>query len=457
VLVLTGALVACDTPEPTLEGLWLSQGYGFLIEIDSTTATPYEVTEISCIPSGDVMVRESVEPDGSWRLNARNDPSGAFLILESASTARLKRTGTASDIMLRRAAARPVVCDQPVADTPLTNFDVFWTVYKEHYPLFEMKDLDWDSVRTAVRPQITDATTPDELFDLLTAMIAPLEDAHTSIASNSSDRQFWGHRADPDLDGLSTIPEAIGKLEITFGQALDIIESRYLQGELRSFCNGHLQFGQLPGGVAYIRLDGEGGYTDLPGFAAQLETMEAALDTIFTASQDASGVILDVRKNFGGSDLLSLALASRLAGEEYFAFAKVARLDPDDPDQRTPPQERHVPVSSRPSFHGPVAQLIGPYTISAGETLTQALMGREPHIVRVGENTQGVFSDVLGRRLPNGWEVGLPNELFLTESGEYFDGPGIPPDVTVPVFRADDIAAGRDPALERALELLDGG
>jgi hypothetical protein len=29
-------------------------------------------------------------------------------------------------------------------------------------------------------------------------------------------------------------------------------------------------------------------------------------------------------------------------------------------------------------------------------------MGRTPHVVRIGEPTQGVYSDVPGRRLPNG-------------------------------------------------------
>ena len=106
--------------------------------------------------------------------------------------------------------------------------------------------------------------------------------------------------------------------------------------------------------------------------------------------------------------------------------------------------------SARPSFHGPVVELIGPFTISAGETTTQALMGRTPKVLRIGENTQGVFSDVLGRRLPNGWDFGLPNEVFRSPDGKTFDGPGIPPDITVPVFADEDLAAGRDPALERA-------
>jgi C-terminal processing protease CtpA/Prc len=94
--------------------------------------------------------------------------------------------------------------------------------------------------------------------------------------------------------------------------------------------------------------------------------------------------------------------------------------------------------------------------VSAAETFTQALINREPKIVRVGENTQGVFSDVLGRHLPNGWQFGLPNERFVT-NGKSYDGPGIPPDVMVPVFPGSDLADGRDGGIERALAILKGG
>ena len=81
-------------------------------------------------------------------------------------------------------------------------------------------------------------------------------------------------------------------------------------------------------------------------------------------------------------------------------------------------------------------------------------MGRTPHVTRIGENTQGVFSDVLGRRLPNGWRFGLPNEVFRTPEGTTFDGVGIPPDIVVPVFADEDVAAGKDPALAMALQML---
>ena len=74
--------------------------------------------------------------------------------------------------------------------------------------------------------------------------------------------------------------------------------------------------------------------------------------------------------------------------------------------------------------------------------------------MRVGETTQGVYSDVLGKTLPNGWTVGLGNELFLTEEGETFEGKGIPADVQVPVFTDEDLANGRDSAIEKTEEIL---
>jgi C-terminal processing protease CtpA/Prc len=83
-------------------------------------------------------------------------------------------------------------------------------------------------------------------------------------------------------------------------------------------------------------------------------------------------------------------------------------------------------------------------------------MGRTPHITRIGENTQGVFS-ILDRRLPNGWSFFLPNEVCRTQEGTAFDGLGIPPNIVVPVFADDDVAGGKDPAMAKALELLKAG
>jgi C-terminal processing protease CtpA/Prc len=83
-----------------------------------------------------------------------------------------------------------------------------------------------------------------------------------------------------------------------------------------------------------------------------------------------------------------------------------------------------------------------------------ALMGRKPRIIRVGENSQGVFSDVLDRRLPNGWRLVLPNEIYATEDGESFDVTGVPPDVPAPGLSRKNFENESDPGLEKAQEIL---
>jgi C-terminal processing protease CtpA/Prc len=163
--------------------------------------------------------------------------------------------------------------------------------------------------------------------------------------------------------------------------------------------------------------------------------------------------VIDVRLNGGGSDPYGLAIAARLTSDEYVAYEKQARSDPANGSRWTDAQPSVVRPTKRPSFRGPVVELTGIHSVSAAETFTQALLHRTPHVTRVGENTQGVFSDVLGRTLPNGWRFGLPNERFVTD-GKSYDGPGIPPDITVPVFPPADLAAARDGALERAITLL---
>lgn len=307
-----------------------------------------------------------------------------------------------------------------------------------------MKGVNWDSVRTANRPRAAQAN-PQELFALLKGMFEPLQDAHTFLLANDINLRAGGGRADPEPIG----PEGRTRVE-------EIITTKYLRAPLSKWANGRVAFGYLPDSIGYLWVTGFGGYTADRSYRSMLAALNAALDSIFADARGWKGLVIDVRVNGGGADPLGLAIAARLATQPYTAYAKVARGDPKDPAKLTDPQPSVVQPSTRPGWHGPVVELTSRYSVSAAETFTQALMGRKPAIARVGENTQGVFSDVLGRVLPNGWRMGLPNELFLDGQKQSYDGPGIPPTVAVPTFTKSDLAAGRDPGLERAMALLHG-
>jgi hypothetical protein len=361
---------------------------------------------------------------------------------DSAEARRVHFDGSASDVEIRRLASKPAACGSTTADTPLNNFDVFAQTWAEQYGFFDLKHANWPAIVAEHRGRVTDKSSPVELFDVLTSMIAPFNDAHTSIRAETLQKTWNGSRRSATWLERSERP-----------RAFEVVEQKYVRGPLRSWLNGQMQFGHLDGGVAYLRIKGFSGYGSDPGFSSGLVALETALDEVFAESSTWSGLVIDVRINGGGADPYGLAIASRLATNEYVAYSKEARSNPDDPAQWTTAQPSRVQPSSRVGFKGPVVELIGIHSVSAAETFTQALMKREPKVTRVGENTQGVFSDVLGRKLPNGWRFGLPNERFVTD-GRTYDGPGIPPDVEVPVFPKADLSAGRDGALEKALEIL---
>jgi carboxyl-terminal processing protease len=61
-----------------------------------------------------------------------------------------------------------------------------------------------------------------------------------------------------------------------------------------------------------------------------------------------------------------------------------------------------------------------------------------PNVTHVGQRTRGSLSDVLTKRLPNGWFVTLSNEVYLDGAGKGWEGLGIPPTVPVAVFTGQD-------------------
>jgi hypothetical protein len=432
---------ARGTVQQTLDGLWLSDGYGRLIEFHNDEQQTFEITEVSCIRGG--RAKRKPAADGSNEIVFEEDGEvSRVTAADSPATRWIHEDGAVSSVLLRHTDAKPKICGQPTADTPLTNYQVFWETFAEHYPFFALRKLDWNAVDKKFRPQVTASTKPEELFRILSDMIEPLHDAHTFINAKSIKQRFHGYRT----------PDPMQKKNAA--RITEIIEKRYVQGSLRDFCNKQLQFGMLKNSVAYLRMHSFSDYSSDKEFAKQLDALEKALDEIFAGAAKWNGFVVDVRINTGGSDVFGVSIASRLATQEYLAYSKVIRNDIHDPDHRTPPQPVTVHVSTRPGFHGPVALLTSADSVSAAETFTMALLDRQPHVTRIGADTQGVFSDVLGRKLPNGWTFGLPNEIYLTKDGKAFDGPGVPPDIATPIFTADDLAASRDSAIGKALQVL---
>jgi len=444
IVTAAGDVPAARSQQPSATGLWATEGYGLVFDIGRDSVTGFEVTKVSCIRSMTAVT--SAPPTGALAAFSLPNDRVTFVILPGGgpSAARVHVAYAASDMIIHRIDRKPAVCDTPTPNTPLSNFDVFAETWAEQYGFFAEKKVDWKAVVAANRSRVSDATTPEQLFDILSGMISPLEDAHSFIGTTPAIGKRFG--------GVRRSPSFLAPADRNAGYAL---VNAHLTGALKSFCEGRVEFGMLGADVGYLRIRGFGGYTKGGGFEAGLSALEAALDTTFANARSWKGLVVDVRLNNGGADPYGIAIARRLTSVPYTAYVKQARSDPNDPTKWTAEQPSVVQPTSRPSFLGPVVELTGIQSISAAETFTQALMNRKPKVVRVGETTQGVFSDVLGRTLPNGWSFGLANERFVTD-GKSFDNVGIAPDIAVESFTPAARATGRDAAVERALALLQG-
>ena len=67
------------------------------------------------------------------------------------------------------------------ADNPEYNFELLWNDLDQHYSLFTVRNLNWDSIYQVYRPQVTTTTTDEELFTIMADMIEYLDDSHTFI------------------------------------------------------------------------------------------------------------------------------------------------------------------------------------------------------------------------------------------------------------------------------------
>lgn len=145
-------------------------------------------------------------------------------------------------------------------------------------------------------------------------MIQPLGDRHTYVKADDIKLGFRGSRPDP------------GELSNDdYMKYSEIVWSKYVRGELKSFCKGKIWFGLLDGSVGYLLIPAFIDFGGGPDFEAQSHSLEEALDRIFRDSGKLKGLVIDVRHNWGGYDGLGLIVASRLTRRKYLAYFKETR------------------------------------------------------------------------------------------------------------------------------------
>lgn len=334
-------------------------------------------------------------------------------------------------------------------NTPVRNFEVFTTDFRNMYGAFDAKKLDWDSLVQVYSQRVDNTISSEELYRILTEMLHELNDGHADLwAINHGYFRSWNRRDKPYFKGR----QGMNMNDVVALQ--NVIRKKYLRIDYQSgsFSGWLFFYGTIVYEQKHI------GYICIPTFNISdfpNDLIQKAVDEF----NQLDAVVIDLRFNGGGRTEAFVGLHNRFGSEEKTYLKSSYKNGPGLTDF-TPHAEHRVRPHTTSLKNKPIALLTNAYTASSSDHFVVA-MKTQPDVICVGDTTCGAFSAVLERILPNGWKYRLgaqvvygPDGRFLSDGdGNYLEGIGIAPDFYV----ADDwskVMSDKDGVLDKALEEL---
>jgi C-terminal processing protease CtpA/Prc len=201
------------------------------------------------------------------------------------------------------------------------------------------------------------------------------------------------------------------------------------------------------GGIGYFRAD------------IMRSPVDEAFAQYIERSGDLRGLVLDLRYNGGGSDLVSFDLISRLINQpvagpiyEVTAYRADRRATRREQEIIRTPHGPIAPATGR-RFTGWLVVLIGEQTHSAAEGGFLSVVRSRPRTLLMGEPTAGSTGQPLVFKLFSGGIGAVCSRRSLAPDGSPFVGTGFQPDVAAHLTR-QDLAHGQDSVLDKALKVL---
>ncbi len=308
-------------------------------------------------------------------------------------------------------------------NTPHGNFRALWTILDEHYCYFSYKHetlgLDWNEVYSRYSPLFTDDLTNDQLFELLTSMLAELQDGHVNLYSAADIGRYWGWYEDYPLN-----------LDTELRQS-------YLSTDYHIASS--LRYRLLSDNVAYVLCES---FSDALG--------EGNISAMLQAMASADGLILDIRGNTGGLMSNAELLASHFTNERLLVGYTAYKTGPGH-DDFSSPRPQYLDPAEGVRWQKPVIVLTNRECYSAANLFVRDIL-RCPQASTLGDQTGGGGGMPFSSELPNGWGVRYSAIPYYDADLRQIEF-GIEP--TVPC-QLDSLMAtqGYDSLIEAARELL---
>lgn len=466
ILLIAVLILSCSqqnySNKYNLDGIWLQNGYGVLLEVNDSVFRMYDLCTVSCTP----VTEDSVV----------NFDEYAVIVENTASTLTLKSGITEYDFT--RLDKMPDLCNTNLSDLqqdPTLNFETLWHTLNEHYAYFELRKIDWNEMHTEYESRISEESSPYELYSVLKEMLDSIGDRHITFNVPDSISEYTASKKESNQPKInySELQE----------KAKSSITDHYITGQLRTMHDGLAKWGFINDTLGYIQINRMYGFSNEIQFPEdsidtdfwnyywkqvaiktndfkfweeyieeEKEGTRIIMDSIVSDLQSTESIILDLRFNGGGFDDVAIEILNHFTSKKVKAFTKKAKQG----DGYTRLQEIYLNPSHR-NYEGKLILLTSHLSASATEILVLSSLAL-PNVVRIGSNTMGIFSDMLMKKLPNGWTYTISNEVYESLDFKNYENTGIPPHILIEYQKDKEIFYKRltllgevDPAIEIAL------
>jgi hypothetical protein len=332
-----------------------------------------------------------------------------------------------------------ILCGASKSSNPEENFEALWKTFHQRYAFFDLREVDWKDQYEKYRPKVTKDTTDEELFGLLCEMLKPLKDGHVNLKAKSLGKK---KTYNPEETPRFFKEFNTRKLEKQFEQMV----MKTLRDN--DFCEGKNSTDLL----IYSRSKNLG-YLLITEFeGARPKRLDSALDKVVAFMDGTKGLIIDIRLNPGGTDQCLYRIASRFADKKRIGHHRKTKKRPGA-DGFAELKTRYLkPDGDGGSYLKPIILLTHDASFSGADGFAM-VMNELPHVTIVGEPTNGIFSNMLEKKLPNGWKYTLSFQVYYSADMTCYEGKGVPVDIPIKNMRSD-LEKGEDPLVIKALELL---
>ena len=316
--------------------------------------------------------------------------------------------------------------EQDEPSNPVNVFDYLWNQVDRNYTFFDVKGINWDSVREVYRPKVNDDLKNDSLFRVCAVMLNTLRDGHTNLISgfdvSRNDSVYYKMYAEKNIN-----------TEVVLLHYLTV--NHHTTG---SFKHNAIRDGQ----VAYLRYSS---FSD--------DVNESVLKYLLKYYKSCRGIILDLRQNGGGSMSNIATLLSIFDNHHQPLYKTQVKSGPGHNDfaEAVTVYAADSSLLGQNPYTKPVAVLIDRGSYSATSFFAICTQAYD-NLRLFGDYSGGGLGVPNGGVLPNGWSYRFSVTRTIALDGQNYEN-GVPPDTRV-ILDPACTAQGIDNVIETAADWI---